>query len=627
MKKVYVLFAILMMFVIAQSAFCVTASSNSDSTRPITKIGGVINTPPITPTPTPTQTYVWSQPNDVSGRGVISVHYTDQSNGKYSADDFQVAEPIRIDTIFVEGFFVPQSTVPLYYFWYIYPNQNGNPAGYPGDGNGKEVWSYCCKPDAPEVTVETYSVTLDLNIGPVPPLNLERGRYWLCFFAANLSGNNSYILTSGSENLNPAHIIEPTVSQEKGATLWQSWPERFGITYYDAAFRLDGGVVEPESYKKWSQPPTRNPSSAYPECYYGWNEHSFYTEGPVVADDFLCSDTRPITDVHWWGSYEGWLADVSPPQELAPVMFHVGLWTDVPISKNGVFSHPGEMIKEWVVSLGDLSEEAVGCDYYPEYTSETCFLYNFNIPEGDWFSQDEGPNIYWVSIAAMYDTLPEILRWGWKTRDHFFNDEAVIITAPVNPGTGYTYETGMPMSLAYQRGPWDMAFEITTNVPPPTPTPTATPTATASPTPTGTPTPTPTPTLTFTPTPTPTITFTPTPTPTSTTTPTPTATATGTAIPTPTPRPTGSPTPTPTSSPTVTPTFTPTPTGTATPTPTTTGTATFTPTPTPSPTKTPTPEMQSIIDYLLGRNPTPTPTDVNDDGYIDIADLIALMQE
>jgi hypothetical protein len=37
--------------------------------------------------------------------------------------------------------------------------------------------------------------------------------------------------------------------------------------------------------------------------------------------------------------------------------------------------------------------------------------------------------------------------------------------------------------------------------------------------------------------------------------------------------------------------------------------------------------MQTIIDYLLGKNPTPTPVDENEDGNIDIADLITLMLE
>ncbi|MCK4998519.1 MAG: hypothetical protein KAS23_03255, partial [Anaerohalosphaera sp.] len=32
----------------------------------------------------------------------------------------------------------------------------------------------------------------------------------------------------------------------------------------------------------------------------------------IVADDWRCKDDRPVTDIHWWGSYEDYTDDIPP---------------------------------------------------------------------------------------------------------------------------------------------------------------------------------------------------------------------------------------------------------------------------------------------------------------------------
>lgn len=159
-----------------------------------------------------------------------------------------------------------------------------------------------------------------------------------------------------------------------------------------------------------------------------------------------------------------------------------------------------------------------------------------------------------------------------------------------------------------------------------TPSPTPTPTKTPSPTPTASPANTPTPTLTETPTPTPMPTLTPMPTNTPLPTLTPSPAQTQTPMPTLTPISTKTATPTPTTTTTATPTPTVTETSTPTPTPSATKTPTPTPTKTPTPTPAPTPivTQQEYINYLLGKT-TSKPSDYNEDGKIDIADLIKLI--
>ena len=78
----------------------------------------------------------------------------------------------------------------------------------------------------------------------------------------------------------------------------------------------------------------------------------------------------------------------------------------------------------------------------------------------------ECASVYWLSIAAIYDGNTPEHPWGWKTRPHFYNDDAVRIT-DINDGAwppviGSVWESGEP--IEYPEGTsWDMAFVLTTN--------------------------------------------------------------------------------------------------------------------------------------------------------------------
>jgi hypothetical protein len=212
-------------------------------------------------------------------------------------------------------------------------------------------------------------------------------------------------------------------------------------------------------YVKCRRPPT--PSPDYPDYFYGWNEPSLYYGTQVVADDFLCNDGRPISDIHWWGSYQHWLQPIPPYP--APCCFHIGLWTDVPAGP--AWSHPGEMIWEWWAMREQLNERPVGVDFHPDYGLETCFAYDFYIPLEQWFWQPDTNAVYWVSIAAGYDMPPPPDQvWGWKTRQPRWNDAAVRIFEPLPPYLGAQFIRGEPIENA--EGPWDMAFVITSALPP-----------------------------------------------------------------------------------------------------------------------------------------------------------------
>jgi len=89
---------------------------------------------------------------------------------------------------------------------------------------------------------------------------------------------------------------------------------------------------------------------------------------------------------------------------------------------------------------------------------DTCFQYDYSLPYSDWFEQDDDSSVYWLSISAIYDTIPDFHVWGWKTRDRYFNDDAVRIFKPSHPAVDSVYRIGEPVELG-----WDMSFELLTN--------------------------------------------------------------------------------------------------------------------------------------------------------------------
>ncbi|MHC4113011.1 MAG: DUF7901 domain-containing protein, partial [Planctomycetota bacterium] len=242
------------------------------------------------------------------------------------------------------------------------------------------------------------------------------------------------------------------------------WPDP--TRSWDMAFELTARPVE--EYTKWSQPPKYPPQGG--PCYWGWDEFSqFASTRWIVADDWVCNTDDPVKDIHWWGSYIGW-NDENPPPD-APDRFHIGIWTDVPVGPIDNFSHPGQMIWEWIVPRSVLLENYDGCDEHPLVPPpglESCFYYEFKIPQSEWFYQEfdplGNPNIYWLSISAVYINDP-IYPWGWKTRlrdtDSQAPDDAVRIFDPTAPAPGIMYISGEPIFWPDVENSWDTAFELT----------------------------------------------------------------------------------------------------------------------------------------------------------------------
>ncbi|MCP3940097.1 MAG: hypothetical protein GY710_01255 [Desulfobacteraceae bacterium] len=242
--------------------------------------------------------------------------------------------------------------------------------------------------------------------------------------------------------------------------------------YWNNLIVMPNPVVNKGYHIKYEQPPLTIDDT---NLIFGWDDLSVYHTPPIVADDWICKDDRPVTDIHWWGSFIGWTQPYLPP--VIPSKFHIGIWTDVPATSTTA-SHPDKLI--WENISASYVWNFAGYDKDPreelpiEMQNEACFQFNLLLSQDDWFYQQPDPDadgtVYWLSIAAIYDNgPPEEYAWGWKTRPVYFNDNAVRIyqvsdsTGNSNwpPTVGYSWSQGQPVKGADKF--WDLSFELTTN--------------------------------------------------------------------------------------------------------------------------------------------------------------------
>jgi hypothetical protein len=338
------------------------------------------------------------------------------------------------------------------------------------NGNIRSWWWSCGPAPAPIPWNTPTTITIDttqIGLGAANPM------------ATGFMNNPAFDLTQSQffivdENFQwvGGQVPVPPPGQTQPGGMWNYWHNLL-VTKKTNAYK--------GTYIKWSQPPVLDPQSGDVPKINGWDEMSVHTPAmqpqQIMADDWLCTDNRPITDLHWWGSFIGWTQPHLPP--VLPKAFHIGIWTDVPVGPGVPFSHPGVMIWEhtcdkWVWNFAGYDvDPRIGDPDWQE--NEACFQFNQLLSQDDWFYQKpSGPEgtVYWISIAAIYDAAAQVQHpWGWKTRPHFYNDDAVRIEMTADgiwpPKLGSAWGSGTPIALPPYPDPdavsWDLAFELTTN--------------------------------------------------------------------------------------------------------------------------------------------------------------------
>lgn len=198
----------------------------------------------------------------------------------------------------------------------------------------------------------------------------------------------------------------------------------------------------------------------------------------ILADDWQCSETGWVTDVHFWGSFE---LDIFDPGYHFQGL-RIGIWSDSPDpdGTGPLYSHPDVLLKECYRDLPlnwfnvhaeeyTLSSPYEGWMVPPAAVTPAdhtkYFLYNWTLPDECQFYQEEG-TIYWLSISVVNPTTGN---WGWKTADvdgypvnpgEHFNDDAVWAAGPWPPDPGDWAELRDPLSVPPGES-LDLSFVIT----------------------------------------------------------------------------------------------------------------------------------------------------------------------
>jgi hypothetical protein len=192
----------------------------------------------------------------------------------------------------------------------------------------------------------------------------------------------------------------------------------------------------------------------------------------VLADDFECTETGELKDIHIWGS---WYNDRLPFGDPTQVVFTLSIHADIPIGPGNPYpySMPGDVlwwrqfystdftVNVWATDL--LEGWYVPCvtpPLYEPYADSVCWQYNFYLDQGE-FTQlgtIDDPCVYWLDVQAR--PLDPNARFGWKSSQDHWNDDAVWGIG-YEPFLGPWNELRYPIMHPFEQQSIDLAFVIT----------------------------------------------------------------------------------------------------------------------------------------------------------------------
>ncbi|MHC4535321.1 MAG: DUF7901 domain-containing protein [Planctomycetota bacterium] len=181
-----------------------------------------------------------------------------------------------------------------------------------------------------------------------------------------------------------------------------------------------------------------------------------------LADDFKCTATGPIDDIHIWASFRD---DVLPSDGPENLTFEITIYSDIPATENS-WSMPGQRLWRRTFNPGEYSIRKLkdspegwydpAKELYLANNHTQAYQYNFCIKEGA-FIQEQG-TIYWLSVKELKPEDADY-KFGWKTTPHKlrWNDDAVFFLA----GSPVSFPMKYPQEHEYAGESLDLAFVIT----------------------------------------------------------------------------------------------------------------------------------------------------------------------
>jgi hypothetical protein len=168
----------------------------------------------------------------------------------------------------------------------------------------------------------------------------------------------------------------------------------------------------------------------------GWDVNATWPK--ILADDWQCSQTGWVTDIHFWGSWKDLDGNPNTDDFFTPYpMFVLSIHENIPASQDTPWSRPGRQVWGWAGEIPGTPVDPPSLEgwYDPNTDSMICndhspyWRYDFpHLPDSFFQYKD---HIYWLNISAV--NIPPPYQWGWKnSRDHFM-DDAVYADSPVGP--------------------------------------------------------------------------------------------------------------------------------------------------------------------------------------------------
>ena len=155
----------------------------------------------------------------------------------------------------------------------------------------------------------------------------------------------------------------------------------------------------------------------------------------MLADDFFCNTSGPITDIHLWGS---WLTNGVKTN----FTFTLAIYDDVPVSISNTFSHPGDLQwqetflpGQYFQSFWSSSDELFLDPGQPQILGPDTQAWYFCFYPTNIFVQKGGaaaPKTYWLMVFAQ-PPAGELVDYGWKTTTNVQHDVSVFAPWPGFP--------------------------------------------------------------------------------------------------------------------------------------------------------------------------------------------------
>ncbi|HTQ51518.1 MAG TPA: hypothetical protein VMJ12_12465, partial [Candidatus Acidoferrales bacterium] len=315
-------------------------------------------------------------------------------------------------------------------------------------GSDSEAWYYCFYPT---------NIFTQQGTAAAPKI------YWLMAYAQSPSGNTfqfGWKTTTNVQNDVSVHAPWPG-SPPPGNPGWQPTLQAPTGGALDLAFKISTVTPPPlvcveSDFEKYVQGP--NTLGGFDV----WNTPY------VLADDFVCTNTGPVSDIHLWGS---WLNNLA---QTNTINFWLGIYDDVPVGPGNTFSHPGTNLlwQQWFYP-GQYAETIWTANAQEQFldpgptnilgTDSVVWYYCF-YPTNAFQQTGTTTNAktYWL---AAYAQLPvgTAYNYGWKTTTNVLKDTSVHAPWPGSPPTanpGWT-ATGFQPPAGGPPVPLDLSFKLT----------------------------------------------------------------------------------------------------------------------------------------------------------------------